>query len=55
MTKTKTILAALVLTAAPLAAAAQGCNYDKYQQAQSCAPGSSWNADEGKCLADANA
>lgn len=53
--KTKTIVAAVLLTLAPSFAMAMGCHGGHGQQAASCASGSSWSADAGKCVSDQNA
>lgn len=53
MTKLKTVLAAAALMAAPGLAFAEGCSWMKTQQAQSCAPGSSWDATAQTCTPDA--
>jgi len=54
MTKTKTILAVaapvLFLALTPTLVAAE-CSYGKHQQAASCAAGSVWDGDAGKCVA----
>ena len=48
----KTILAAAALAALPGLAAAMGCNYDRAEQVtQSCAPGTTWDADQAQCVA----
>jgi len=52
MKTVKTLLAATVLSAAPALAMAE-CSFGKMQQAQSCAPGTSWDGDKAACVADA--
>lgn len=47
----KTVLVAAALTALPGLAAAMGCSYDRQQVTQSCAPGTSWDADQAQCVA----
>lgn len=49
--KTKILAATLALALAPSMALAMGCNSLKHQQAASCAPGSTWDADQGACVA----
>lgn len=49
MTKTKTILAVVALALTPTLAAAE-CSFGKHQQAATCATGSVWDADTGKCV-----
>ncbi|SFJ54126.1 hypothetical protein [Jannaschia pohangensis] len=52
MKTVKTLLAATVLSAAPALAIAE-CSYGKLQQqAQSCAPGTSWDGEKAACVAD---
>ena len=53
MTTLKNILAAAALLTVPGAAFAEGCSYGKMQQAQSCAPGSTWDHTAGVCSPDA--
>lgn len=49
--KTKTVLVALALTLAPTLSVAMGCNYGKQeQQAMSCAPGTTFNAETNTCV-----
>lgn len=53
MTTLKTLLAAAALAALPGLAAAQ-CSWGKTEQiTQSCAPGTSWDAAAGACVAEA--
>ena len=52
---TKTILTAIALTLAPTISLAMGCEHGQHKQAASCASGSSWDSDLGKCVADQNA
>lgn len=47
----KTLTMALCLTLAPALAVAEGCNYGKHQQAQSCAEGSQYDTETGTCVA----
>ena len=47
----KTILAAAALAAMPGLAAAMGCNWSHSQVTQSCAPGTTWDADQAQCVA----
>ena len=50
--KIKTLAVAAVLTALPTLSLAMGCNYGKYeQQAQSCAPGTTYDAASNSCVA----
>ncbi|MBT0957141.1 adenylosuccinate lyase [Alphaproteobacteria bacterium KMM 3653] len=50
--KTKTVLAALALTLAPTLALAMGCGSEHSQEASiSCADGTTYDADAGKCVA----
>jgi hypothetical protein len=46
----KTILAALVLSLAPMAAYAE-CSYGKHAQTTSCQDGTVWDAASGACVA----
>jgi len=45
----KTILTALILAAAPLAATAQCAGSHSSDQAMSCAPGTHWDQPSGTC------
>jgi hypothetical protein len=45
----KTLAAAVALTLAPVLAYADGCNFGK-QAAMSCAEGSVYDAESGKCV-----
>ncbi len=45
----KTLLTAAALTILPGLAMAAGCNYEKEQQAMSCAEGSSFDEASGTC------
>lgn len=49
MTKTKTILAVAALALTPTLVAAE-CTYGKQTQAATCAAGSAWDTDAGKCV-----
>lgn len=52
MTPIKALAAASALMLAPAAALAQGCDYGHERQAtMSCAPGSTFDADKGACVA----
>ena len=51
--KTKLLLATLALAVAPTFAAAMGCSYGHTKTeevAMSCAEGSTYSADEGRCV-----
>ncbi|MEM9797367.1 MAG: adenylosuccinate lyase [Pseudomonadota bacterium] len=49
----KTLVAAAVLIGAPGLAMAEGCNYLKERQANiSCAPGTTFDASTGTCVAE---
>ncbi len=50
---TKTLLAAFVLTVAPAAAMAMGCNYGSHVKddvAMSCAAGTVWDSEAKNCV-----
>lgn len=49
--KTKTLAVALALTLAPGLSLAMGCNYGTHQQqAMTCAPGTTFNAETNTCV-----
>lgn len=48
--KIKTFTVALCLTLAPTLSFAMGCNGAKHEQAQSCAAGTTYDADSQSCV-----
>ena len=53
MSKLKTLVAAAAITAAPAAAFAEGCAWHQDRQANiTCAPGSTYDAGAGTCVAN---